>query len=496
VGRSLPGRSRVAVVLIAVAASLALGSARASGKPATPARAAACSTSCHLKVVASQSGGSVVLCVQGCSNFQETDACKPTCIDTNRTKGIQITLKAQPPSGFLFGGWSGGPCSGTGSCTFTLNDNYTITATWQYPLLSVAKDGSGTVTSSPGGIQCGATCSGRFAPLGSTVTLTGTPDVGWALDHWEGACSGSTPTCSVKLDTDGKSVKAVFAITRVDLNVATTAHGHVTSSPAGIDCGATCTAKYTYGTAITLTAVPDPDATLLAWSGGCAGRDPTCSVTVKGPTTVQATFGAVSIAKAVLKARYRRSRLTGSLTVVGEASQEARLLVTLTPRPGGKPAVSTTLILVKGPFTSRLTLPRLLLPGLYTLRFQATILGVGLPVKAEPLHIPAPRTGVVTRAYISPTAHGSPATSLPLTTRVLYAHFHFAPGALSQLPLTVKWFGPRITFVGKKPKLSSAVVESFVAFPANYPNAKKHGIWRCVLSAGGAPVAEADVKLG
>src|SRR5258708_39276698 len=45
--------------------------------------------------------------------------------------------------------------------------------------------------------------------------------------------------------------------------------GTVTSSPAGINCGSTCSASYVSGTTVTLTATPD----LLSGFGGWSGCD-------------------------------------------------------------------------------------------------------------------------------------------------------------------------------------------------------------------------------
>jgi hypothetical protein len=70
--------------------------------------------------------------------------------------------------------------------------------------------------------------------------------------------------------------------------------GTVTSAPAGINCGATCTAPFTSGSSVTLTATPDAGKTFTGWSGGgCAGTG-TCVINpILADTAVTATFGDV-----------------------------------------------------------------------------------------------------------------------------------------------------------------------------------------------------------
>jgi hypothetical protein len=68
--------------------------------------------------------------------------------------------------------------------------------------------------------------------------------------------------------------------------------GQVTSNPAGIDCGTTCSASYTDGTSVTLTAQPDANSTFDGWTGeGCesAGMNP-CVVPMSQARSVKATF--------------------------------------------------------------------------------------------------------------------------------------------------------------------------------------------------------------
>ena len=64
----------------------------------------------------------------------------------------------------------------------------------------------------------------------------------------------------------------------------------MTSNPAGINCGATCSASYRNGTPVTLTATPRAGSTFTGWSGGGCSGTGTCVITLTADTTVTATF--------------------------------------------------------------------------------------------------------------------------------------------------------------------------------------------------------------
>jgi Divergent InlB B-repeat domain len=66
--------------------------------------------------------------------------------------------------------------------------------------------------------------------------------------------------------------------------------GSVTSSPVGITCGASCSASFTSGTPVTLTASPAAGSTFAGWSGGGCSGTGTCTVTLTAATSVTATF--------------------------------------------------------------------------------------------------------------------------------------------------------------------------------------------------------------
>ena len=153
-----------------------------------------------------------------------------------------------------------------------------------------AGTGSGTVTSDPAGINCGATCSAAF-DSGTVVTLTATPATGSTFTGWSGCDAASGTTCTVSMSA-ARSVTATFTRQTFTLTVNKTGiiSGTVTSDPAGINCGATCSAAYNSGTVVTLTATPGFLSVFSGWSGCDTVSGTTCTVTMSAARSVTANF--------------------------------------------------------------------------------------------------------------------------------------------------------------------------------------------------------------
>jgi phospholipase C len=97
-----------------------------------------------------------------------------------------------------------------------MNSAQSVTATFNVPgftlTVSTSGSGSGTVSSSPAGINCGTICSVSFAG-GTAVQLTASPNQGSSFVGWGGACSG-TGTCQLTLSSN-QSVTAAFSTSGV-----------------------------------------------------------------------------------------------------------------------------------------------------------------------------------------------------------------------------------------------------------------------------------------
>lgn len=143
-------------------------------------------------------------------------SCGTTCV-ASFTTGTQVSLVATPAAGSVFAGWSGA-CAGTGGCTVALSAAQSVTATFNPPppvlhALTTAISGAGSISSTPAGITCSATCSASFV-AGTAVSLTATPAAGHDFAGWSGACSG-TGGCTVSM-TGPASVGASFVARPVD----------------------------------------------------------------------------------------------------------------------------------------------------------------------------------------------------------------------------------------------------------------------------------------
>ena len=261
--------------------------------------------------------------------------CGATC-SHDFAGGTLVTLTPTPDSGSVFTGWSG-DCTGTGGCTVTMDQARSVTASFALArTLTVSKsgNGSGGVTSSPAGIDCGATCSHDFADA-TLVTLTPAATTGSAFAGWSGDCTG-TGGCTVTM-SQARSVTATFTLVAEQLTVSKSGSGTgtVTSSPAGITCGATCSHSYDFGTMVTLTPAADSGSVFAGWSGDCTGTGG-CTVTMSQARSVTATFNLVAEQLTVSKSGTGTGTVTSSPAGITcgatcSHSYDSGTMVTLTP---------------------------------------------------------------------------------------------------------------------------------------------------------------------
>lgn len=211
--------------------------------------------------------------------------CRTVCTDSYLI-GNKVTLKANAEVNFQFSGWSGG-CSGTEPETqVTIQGATDCTATFEKVpdrTLTIQKSGlgTGTVTASINGtataLNCGNTCTESY-PSGSLVTLKTTPGADSKFVKWSGAGCGD----NIQL-TEDKSCTAMFGLLSLPTLTVNnnSGQGRVVSTPAGIDCGPTCSAQFLEGTSVKLKATSGTGSTFGGWWGDwsqggekCYGNNP------------------------------------------------------------------------------------------------------------------------------------------------------------------------------------------------------------------------------
>ncbi len=212
-------------------------------------------------------------------------ACGSVC-SADLVPNTVVTLTAAADAGSTFAGWSGGDCSSTSSCIVTMDATKSVTATFilNVNTLTVNKTGagSGTVSSTPAGIACGATCTADF-DYGAVVTVTATPNLGSSFAGWSPNCAIVGGNCAVIMTAD-TLVTATFTLNTYTLTVATAGNGSGTTSH--IPPGST----FTYGTVVTVTATPNLGSSFAGWSPNCTPVGGNCVVTMTAHTFVTATF--------------------------------------------------------------------------------------------------------------------------------------------------------------------------------------------------------------
>jgi uncharacterized repeat protein (TIGR02543 family) len=275
-------------------------------------------------------------------------SCPSTCTATEALNS-SVTLTASAGEGYTFTGWSGA-CSGSApTCTFTMDADKTVAATFAAaPQLVVTVTGNGNVSGGSGAINCGNNgnvCSARFS-LNSTVTLTASPATGATFLGWSGACGGTATTCTV-LMSESKSVSATFSAgPPVLLSVSVTGGGTVTGG--GISCGngaTTCNASVPANSSVVLTATPASGATFTGWGGACSGTATTCTVSMTSAKSVSATFSGGTPSTFLLSVSVTgRGAVTGggiscgngATTCSASVTANSSVVLTATAGAGGK----------------------------------------------------------------------------------------------------------------------------------------------------------------
>ena len=274
----------------------------------------------------------------GSGSFECDAGSGPGACQGSYPTGTTLTVIAVPVAGSDFAAWSGECDSVSGNrCEATLDADKAVEATFtlQDHALTVSKGGTGTgtVTSSPAGIDCGGSCSHSYLH-GASVTLSESPGAISDFAGWSGCDQVIAGQCKVTLSA-ARTVTATFTVRTHALTIEEVGPGS-----GSVSCdGGPCAGSYPEGTTVTLRATADPGSSFFGWAAaGCtAGGD--CVVTLDRDTTVAASFEAnppaslsapgTAIAAGTARVRGGRALLRLSCRGGGPCSGTAKLFAKL-----------------------------------------------------------------------------------------------------------------------------------------------------------------------
>ncbi|MDR2578762.1 MAG: InlB B-repeat-containing protein [Chitinispirillales bacterium] len=193
--------------------------------------------------------------------------------------GASVTVTAAAVDGYRFVGWSGALTSTTPNVVITMNQNQMLTANFEILtyLLTVDSGNGGTV--SPLGT------STHYA--GAQVTVTATPNSGYAFTQWTGAAlpTGINSTdASVTFNMSG-NVSMTANFHEISTFTVTAGSGGSTD-PSGI-------MTHNRQDVVRISATPDQGCTFAGWRGDLSSLSSTAnpvSITIQGNWMISAVF--------------------------------------------------------------------------------------------------------------------------------------------------------------------------------------------------------------
>ncbi len=180
--------------------------------------------------------------------------------------GTELTLTATPNEHYEFTGWSDGNQENPRTITITEDATYVATFALTQHTLTLAAE-NGTISGAE---------SGKQYTYGTELTLTATPNEGYAFAGWSDGNQENPRIIIIKQDT---AFTATFALTQHTLTL-TAENGTITGAESG--------KQYTYGTELTLTVTPNEGYAFAGWSDG--DRMNPRTITVTQDSTLTATF--------------------------------------------------------------------------------------------------------------------------------------------------------------------------------------------------------------
>lgn len=198
--------------------------------------------------------------------------------------GALENLVATPAPGWRFHNWTGDVDTvadvNSANTTIIINGDYSVTANFDRPILTVSVNGNGTTSPEVGT---------HSYDWGSTVNITATASANWAFSSWSGdVADNMSANTTVTIDND-KTVTANFVRTHGDVTIAVLGNGNVTPE-VGIH-------NYTVGENVTLVAIPASGWRFVNWTGDVSMvadvNSANTTLTINGDYVITANFAII-----------------------------------------------------------------------------------------------------------------------------------------------------------------------------------------------------------
>lgn len=164
---------------------------------------------------------------------------------------------------------------GTGKITASVGDvKSTVDVTVEKKKFTIVTvvSGKGTVTKDP---------KKDTYVDGEEINLQAVPNEGWQFKSWAGDVSGSKNPIKIVMNSN-KNIKAIFEAKQFTLNTQTVGNGSITRSEVKD--------KYSYGTKVTVTAVPKEGWVFDHWEGDLTNKNSQNTITMNSNKNITAVF--------------------------------------------------------------------------------------------------------------------------------------------------------------------------------------------------------------
>ncbi len=202
---------------------------------------------------------------------------------TDYPHGTLVELTAEPDTGWKFVGWSGDVSGEENPVTVTVEDETTVTATFErieYPL-TIEIEGQGEVEQ-----EIVSTPKTTDYPFETVVELMAIPAEGWVFTGWDGDLEGSENPQTITI-TEEKNVTAVFERDFFDVLVSVEGEGEVDID---LESGQEEDGGYESESVISITAFPKEGWIFSRWEGDLEGSENPQTITITEEINVTAVF--------------------------------------------------------------------------------------------------------------------------------------------------------------------------------------------------------------